>query len=390
MYLKKVFFDFGRTNVQAVDMTKIYLDKFPEEAKWEALAVRNFYEANFPFPNDAPYIEPVRDIPLPSADEIKAVIDAATKAKEGVAAIAFVASGSAYTAAKAGIDFLTPLSGAHKPEIVFLGCVDDKKYHETEMKKLAGKKFSVCVVEDGNMPAYTKSAAEEVTALLKKDGGGTLFTAKTTFKGPDAIFSQGSLFMLAVCGYDINEVVNGAKLDPLPDMDRFVSHACTDAGLSKSEYMPPMYNAIRYYSLTREVLVKQGHDLEFFTWADPRFEALGSWCNEIFNQYDKTTGIEIKTSSITNASAIDKGSEGKKPFITLLYTDSYKSLPDYSDKVADDKMATNKDLQNDFQTKKWASKVPVLRIGLPDISAFAYGNFAAFFLRVARISTLWN
>ena len=384
---KKVFFDFGRTNVVAAEMQRHFLSFFPQEAKWQAFGARNFLEANSPFPNDAPWIEPVRDIPIPSADEIKAVKDAAVKAKQGIDAIALVASGSAYNAVKAGIDFFMSSATSHSPEIIFLGCNDEKKYHENEMKKLAGKKFSVCIIDDGELPPYVKSAADEVTAKLKDDTRVYKFTNSVAFKKADAILAPGTLFILAVCGIDIDAVVKGAVLEPLPDTSTFIAQACGDAGICKDDFMPYLYVTVKHYSLVRQVMALHGNGAEIFTWADSRFGSFARWVADIFTQYEHTTGIKTNFCSFADSNTLSGNGEKQEPFMTVFYCNDYKS---FSVNSNEDLNIAIKPVMDDYLTKQWLSKVPVLRIGISNIDANVYGNFIGLFSRAARISSLWK
>lgn len=398
--MQKLFFDFGRSYITSEEMHEIFFKKYPEEAKWAALADRErSFELNITFPNDAPWIEPVRNIPMPSSDELFDINKTALKAREESDVFALVAADSAYIAAKAALNFFGIPSASAMREVVFLGCKDDKTYHDNEIKKLAGKKFSVCIIDDGTFPQYAQSAAAEVCGLLQKEygneerlykfvssdspglkeKGGALFTTGPMFKGADAILSPGILFMLAACGIDINAIVDGAELDPLPDTNSFVPMTCGDIGISKDDFMPYLYLLIRHYSLLRQVLSKHGKKTEFFVWTDPRFESFTHWLTEVFKQYEHVTGLNVNVCDAANPDAVLR-SDKSEVFITILLN----STPDSSGAAA------SKQIKDNFIAELRSFEIPILQFEALGLDPYVYGNFVGLFLRAARMAPQWK
>jgi len=373
---KELFFDFSRSFINAENIDTVFLENFPEEAKWGPGVIAELYKlGNVVIPNDVPWIDHLNNVPPLPREELADIIKSA--AKTSGSAIAVTGPKSALISAKAGIDFFKQ---NQTPEIIFLDA--DSKDYKAGMKRLKKLDFYICNIDGGDSSPQERDVLDNALKLLRKKCGDesrllSFNIANSAFKGAFCILSPASLFLLAVRGVNIEEMVAGAELEPMPDLSLYVPDTCGDAGMGKEHLMPPSYLPIKYYSIIRNMMTKQGRPIEVFRWTDPAFGAFAGWLKNLFQENPTGLSVDEKFLSVTPTPA-------ENSFETILDFRNDSSSPENTSSAD----AKNKLLVNEMLRNRYVSRSPLLRIELPDRSPHSYGRLIAFFSRVSHI--LWK
>ena len=368
---KDIFFDFARACISAADIDVVFLANYPEEAKWAPLVAVELYGYGMvDIPSDVPWIDHLNNIP-PLPEDLDAIIKSAAKTSD--AAIAVTGSQQALVSAKAGLDFFRQ---NQKPEIIFLAA--DSQTHQADMKKLENLDFYICNINSGNSSPQEKSVYDEVVSLLGKKYGDesrllNFNIADDAFKGAFSILSPASLFLLAVRGVDIENIIAGARLEPVRGTDNFVPQACGDIGTGKEHLIPVSYIAVKYYTIIRSMLARQGKSDEIILWLDPRFETFAHWLKYLFNE--NPTGLSVTDEKLLPGRAVPA-------------QNSFETILDFGDYASTEDGKKNRTLITEISRNRSVSRSPILRVELPDGSPHSYGRLVALFSRGSHI--LWK
>ncbi|MCL2026190.1 MAG: hypothetical protein FWG92_05230 [Leptospirales bacterium] len=373
---KELFFDFGRSFINAENINTVFLENFPEEEKWSPLLVGELYKhGNVVFTNDVPWIDHLNNVPPLPREELADIIKSA--AETSGAAIAVTGTKSALISAKAGIDFFKQNQA---PEIIFLDA--DSKDHKAGIKRLKKLDFYICNIGGGDSSPQERDVLDKSLKLMRKKYGDESrllnFDIKNSaFKGAFCILSPASLFLLAVRGVNIEEIVAGAELEPMPDLSLYVPDTCGDVGIGKENLIPPSYLPAKYYSIIRSMMIKQGKSSEAIRWIDPALGAFAGWLKNLFQENPIGLSVDERLLSVTPAPA----ENSFETILDLKYNSSSSGDTSSTD-------AKNKLLLDEVSRNRYVSRSPLLRVELPDESPYSYGRLVAFFSRASHM--LWK
>ena len=251
------------------------------------------------------------DLPLThDKEEVARIKAAAAKIRSNSDAVIVIGIGGSYLGARAGVDFIkTPYYNQLKkdaPEIYFLG----NSFSGEELDAVLGicreKRVSVNVISKSGTttePAvafravrdfmeskYTENELKDrVFVTTDAHRGALLSYARAkgyeTFVVPDdvggrySVFTAVGLLPLAVCGCDIDALIQGTA----NERERFLSQGIK-------------HPACRY-ALLRNYFLEQGKDSELFVSYDPFLRSYGEWWKQLFGESEGKDGKGIYPTS---------------------------------------------------------------------------------------------
>lgn len=399
MKAKKLFLDLNRSLIEYSEMTALFLRCFPEEAQWEALANRkNFLNVNLEFDNSATWIEPVRLVPCAEKSKLERLKALASEAAARSRFIAVIASGAAWSSTQTGADFFEADN-----TLLFMGRTPDEA-EKTAL--LSSADFSVCVIEDGALSPCSQMAYKNLKELLRqKYGAGFadriyIFTnntesslcgepskacfAEETATGPELVLSEGPLFLLSAAGVNIDDILEGAELEPLPDTSLFVPNCCGDGGIGKESFFPYSYQNIKYYSIVRDILEAGGKTAEIFIWQDKRFDGMSQWLTDLLLESESSLyPTTLSLDHIGSLTAHLKKHKGR-------FFETFLDFDDYRENPFEENETSHRFIVNQAMRQQYSCQIPILRIVVPEASPYLYGNLTSMFLRVNRLAGLWR
>jgi len=430
---KCIALDLGRAYVEYSDIDALCLKTFPDEALHAVQAFKNVINGdvydpgieNKGFSNHIGWLEPVKETLAPDADTIAFTekIAAEIRAKSDV--LLFAGSGPACLAVKAGLDFFAP---DDSPEIIFLGDLN-AGYHKRLREKLKGRKFSICAVEDKDMPHrmlvalndlkgaegfYTKIKGLDEVSLgdvkgpesfyvfsnnsesafcgLARKSGAEILIYKQGFTGPSLILSPGVLLPLAAAGIDIKGIIEGATLEEMLDMESYVPAGCAGGGASREMMMPLSSINIKNYSTARRLLRDRGYFTELLVYADPSLAGFTNWLKYISMDFAGDKLIHTDAINLANnADVLESYAQNNKGlFETFIHIGklSWRNIEEL--KTAADLDSIGNWLAIESMQRQRKTGVPIIRIEIPEISPYFYGQMISLFSRNAAIMDIWK
>lgn len=389
--MKRISFDFERVRIESTEIDALFLKTFPEEAQWSHLAERKNLLS---FDNSAPWVEPVRFIPMMPKSEADSLQELADKA---AGKIITIASGAAWSSAKAGVDFFNIGS-----DVIFT----DRTHDTSTLPILNDEDFCLCVIEDGALSNASQKEYEEIKKLLQGKYGSDsrkrifIFTnnsksplakedasvclANPSLTGNALALSQGPLFLLAAKGINIKEILESAELPPLPDTSLFVPNCCGDGCLGKDLVMPFSYTNIKYYSIVRSLMAAKGKTTEAFLWIDKRFEGISFWLKNLF--MDSGDKLFPNTLSLDH---IDSLMSSVKRNNTSLF-ETFLDFGDYDESPFEENESSLGFMIKSAMHRQYMSGVPMIRIVVPAADPSSYGDFISMFQRTAKLADIWE
>jgi len=230
-------------------------------------------------------------------EEVSRIKEAASLIRENSDAFIVIGIGGSYLGARAGVDFLkTPyynrLPGGG-PEIYFLGNSFSGEELASVLDICRGKRVALNVISKSGTTTEPAVAFRAVREFMQSKYGeeelkdrvfvttdarrGALLSfarAKgyATFVVPDdvggrfSVFTAVGLLPLAVCGCDIDKLVEGTCAERARFLEQGVSHpACR-------------------YALLRNYFYRGGKDTELFVSYDPFLRSYGEWWKQLFGE----------------------------------------------------------------------------------------------------------
>lgn len=412
--------DLGRSYIEYFEIDDVCLKTFPDEALTAGQAFKNVMngdiydpgEENKGFSNHVGWLEPVKETTRPFEQDVQTVLKTAEKIRKNSKILAIIASGPAYLAARAGVNFFESTFIKGTPEIVFLGCCAGSACQKKNIDKLKGQKVSLCVIEDGELSPEANASFNAVKALLGGKGkyyaftnnsksafasnaaknGIELFTMPERFTGPAIITSPAVLLPLALGGVDINELLDGADLEPNDDMESFVPSGCAGAGASRELMIPLSSLNIKNYSVSRHLLKNKGYGMELLVYTDGRLEGFANWLKYLYSQNSSSPQmLYVDSVNLLQHNNIVEYANlyGKNFFETLLNIGNLASSQGELKDSTDLDTIGNALLLESMQ-KQRKSGVPIMRVEMKAPSAYYFGQMISMFSRTAAIMDIWK
>lgn len=246
-------------------------------------------------------------------DEINATAASLRNECEVVVAIGI---GGSYLGAKAVIEALSDSFSAYKPatgapKVVFAGQNIGEDYLFDLMRYLDGKRFGIIVISKSGTttePAIAfrllkemlerqqgkETAAKRIVAItdehrgalrqLATEEGYKTFVIADNVGGRFSVLTPVGLLPIAVAGYDIQALLDGAR-----QMEEATKAADYSANLAM------------LYAATRNVLYRAGKKIEILVNYNPKLHYFGEWWKQLYGESEGKDGKGIFPAAVDNS-----------------------------------------------------------------------------------------
>ena len=238
-----------------------------------------------------------------SEAEKKQIKKIAEEVRKNADVLVVIGIGGSYLGAKAGIDFLSNYYKKENDlEVIFVGNSLSEKYLIDTLEYVNNKNFYINVISKSGgtlEPAvafrlfrdlaekkYGKDAKKRIiattsktTGALKKmsnEAGYRTFIIPDDVGGRYSVLSAVGLFPLAAAGFDIDKILEGAKV--------------TKKEIDNDKYNT---NLALKYAAVRNLLYKRGKEIEVYSSFNPNMRQFLEWMKQLFGESEckNNTGI---------------------------------------------------------------------------------------------------
>ena len=343
--------------------------------------------------------------------EVESIINISNEIRKNAKVLVVIGIGGSYLGAKAAIDFL---SGYYKKEeeteVIFVGNGLSEKYLKETLEYVEKKDFYINIISKSGgtlEPAvafrvfrelaekkYGENAKNRIIATTDKEKGILKELADKkgyrTFIVPDNIGGRYSvltpvgLLPIAVAGFDVLKILNGAKLE-------------------REEIIEKKENNAADYAAIRNVLYNKDKCIEVFSTMTPNLKNFAEWLKQLFGESEckENKGIFPASLNLT-ADLHSMGQlmqEGKRNlFETFIYVE--KEIKENNLKIENEKEDDDKLNYICGKTVSYLNEValtatmkahndggvPVLKITIDDFSEESLGRLFYFFMISCAIS----
>jgi len=227
--------------------------------------------------------------------ELKRIIKSAKYVRDNFDILLVCGIGGSYLGARSAIEALGGLYSDNKPEIIFVGNSFSPTYTAQVLKHIEGKKFAINVISKSGTTTETSIAFRLFKELLEKQVGkegakkaifattdkekGALKTLSNiegyeTYVLPSdvggrySVFTAVGLFPIAVAGFDVKKMLEGAKE-------------------AREIYRnnPLMDNECYKYAVIRDYMLrKEKKSVELYVQYEPQFIQISEWLKQLFGE----------------------------------------------------------------------------------------------------------
>ncbi len=256
------------------------------------------------------------NLPSATADsELDDIIAAAGKLRSKCEYVVAIGIGGSYLGSKAVIDSLNDSFAAYKgkgenPHILFAGQNIGEDYTYELQTLLKGKEFGIVVISKSGTttePAIAfrilkemleaqvgeTEAAERIVAItdakrgalrkLATEKGYKTFVIDDNVGGRFSVLSPVGLLPIAIAGYDIKALMDGAKM--------------MQAETAKSGEA----NIAETYAITRNALYNDGKKIEILVNYNPKLHYFGEWWKQLYGESEGKNGQGIFPAAVDNS-----------------------------------------------------------------------------------------
>jgi len=228
-------------------------------------------------------------------DEVNRIIKSAKYVRENFDVLLVCGIGGSYLGARSAIEALGGLYSDNKPEIIFVGNSFSPTYTAQVLKHIEGKRFAINVISKSGTTTETSIAfrlfKEKLENDLGKDGARKAIFATTdkekgalktlsniegyetyvlpgNIGGRYSVFTAVGLFPIAVAGFDVLALLEGAK--EAREMYRS---------------LPLEKNTCYQYAVIRDYMLrKQNKAVELYVQYEPQFIQISEWLKQLFGE----------------------------------------------------------------------------------------------------------
>lgn len=358
-------------------------------------------------------------VKLPSevldSDLIADIEATAAKLRQNCDYVVCVGIGGSYLGAKAVIEALSDQFAAYRtevkgPKVLFAGQNLSEDYTAELEDFLKDKKFGIIVISKSGTttePAIAfrllknqlekqagKEAAKDLIVAITDKSRGALRTLATdegykTFVIPDnvggrfSVLTPVGLLPIAVAGFDIKALVEGAA-----DMERSTKHA-GDSNISQT------------YAMVRNALYRDGRKIEIMVNYNPKLHYFGEWWKQLYGESEGKDGKGIFPASVDLTTDLHSMGqwmqEGER---TIFETVLSVAQPERQAVIPSDAMNldglnfiagqhldhVNKMAELGTRIAHVEGGVPVMRVEIPRIDEINLGRLIYFFEKACGIS----
>ncbi|MCM1428461.1 MAG: glucose-6-phosphate isomerase [Clostridium sp.] len=251
------------------------------------------------------------NLPSETTDSLVADIrETARKLREKCEVVVAIGIGGSYLGAKAVIEALSNTFTSTKPEVVFAGQNIGEDYLSELIEYLDDKQFGIVVISKSGTttePAIAfrllkemleakagkKEAAERIVAItdahrgalrqLADEEGYKTFVIADNVGGRFSVLSPVGLLPIAVAGYDIDILLNGAR-----EMEKATREAADD-------------NIAMRYAITRNALYRAGKKIEILVNYNPKLHYFAEWWKQLYGESEGKDHKGIFPAAVDNS-----------------------------------------------------------------------------------------
>jgi glucose-6-phosphate isomerase len=346
-------------------------------------------------------------------DEMARLMETAEKIQKQCDIFIIIGIGGSYLGARAAIEMLCSSSDKKSaaPEILFAGFNLSGTYHAELLEHIENKEICVCVVsksgtttepniafsilKDVLYKKYGKEGASSRIYAVTDSSRGVLREEAnregyTTFVVPDDIGGRYSvltpvgLLPIAVAGIDIYEILDGAQQKATVDSE--------DGVYKKASGM----DAAEALAAVRSALNLNGKMIEVYEYYEPRLQFFAEWLKQLFGESEGKEGKGIFPAALQfTADLHSMGQylqEGKQVFFETILNvvDPGKDMivPKSAGELLAGKSmnAVNQAALEGVMSAHRAADIPMIRIDIPALTPFHFGQMVYFFETVCALS----
>ncbi len=345
--------------------------------------------------------------------EIARIVETAAKIRRQCDAFIVIGIGGSYLGARAAVEMLSPGSegGKQGPKIYFAGCNLSGTYHAELIEEIENKEICLCVISKSGTTTepniafsvlkdlmYKKYGREEAVdricavtdsakGVLREESlreGYTSFVVPDDIGGRYSVLTPVGLLPIAVAGIDIFEMLDGAQqkveLSGQPEDWK------EDAGLGTPEL----------FAAVRNELYSRGKVIEVYEYYEPKLQFFAEWLKQLFGESEGKDGKGIFPAALQfTADLHSMGQylqEGNQIFFeTVLHVEEPEKdiiVPDGAGELLAGRSMNevNRAAMKGVTAAHLAVGIPVIRLDIPSLSPFVFGQMVYFFETACALS----
>ena len=273
--------------------------------------------------------------------------------------------GGSYLGAKAAIDALSGEQDA--PEVKFAGINLSAVYHARLLEEMAGKEVCLCVISKSGTTV-------ETTAEETQREGYTSFVIPSDIGGRYSVLTPVGLLPIAAAGVDIRSMLEGARVM---------------AASADWDFSGPDYAVVRY------LLLKSGKSVEAIQHYEPALKYFVEWIKQLFGESEGKegtglfpAGLELTADLHSMGQFLQQGS----PIFFETVLNIEQSPVDLTVPEGPLKGKTmtqlNRAAMKGVIEAHSSAGTPVIRIDIPKLDAFYYGQLIYFFETTCAVTAM--
>lgn len=344
------------------------------------------------------------------SDLVDRICDTASRLRSSCDTVVCIGIGGSYLGAKAVIEALKDTFTPTKPEILFAGQNIGEDYLAELTDYLAGKRFGIIVISKSGTttePAIAfrllkeqlerqmgkAEASKRIVAItdakrgalrqLATEEGYKTFVIEDSVGGRFSVLTPVGLLPIAVAGYDIEALVNGAR------------------EMQKATLEPNLENPSALYAATRNALYRAGKKTEILVNYNPKLHFFGEWWKQLYGESEGKDHKGIFPAAVDNSTDLHSMGQwiqdGERTiFETVISVDSTRHsviIPADDDNLDGLNYIAGKHVDQVNKMAELGTRiahvdggVPNMRITIPSLEERYLGQLIYFFEKACGIS----
>ena len=336
--------------------------------------------------------------------ELEDILTAAETIRSQCEVLIVIGIGGSYLGAQAAISALRTETA---PEIYFAGQNLSGTYHKELLEKIKGKELCLCVISKSGTTTESsvafsilkdelykkygrKEAAKRIYAITDAEKG--ILREETSREGyvsfvvPDNIGGRYSvltavgLLPIAVAGIDVEAMLKGAEA------------AATAAKETKAD--------AELLAAARISLLKRGKAIEVFEYYEPKLQFFAEWLKQLFGESEGKDGKGIFPAALQFSADLHSMGQflqdGNQIFfetvLNVLDPPGDLVVPESAGELLAGKSmnAINQAAVEGVIAAHQATGVPIMKIDIPELSPYCFGQMVYFFETTCALSGYLN
>jgi glucose-6-phosphate isomerase len=328
-------------------------------------------------------------------EETARILKAAARIKSQGGALVVIGIGGSYLGARAAAEISGKYHAApDSPKLLFAGLNISGTYHAELLDSLKDEDFSICVVSKSGgttepniafailknllTERYGKAEAAKRIYAITDPSGGSL-RAETETEGyesfiipPDvggrySVLSPVGLLPMAAAGVDVQEVLAGARRAQEEDLRGLAARLAA----------------------TRKALLDAGKTVEIFEQYEPALFYFAEWLKQLYGESEGKNGTGLFPAALSFSTDLHSMGqflqEGNQIFFETLL-DVLEPARDLTVPASADPLLAGKSMNEINRAAAEgviaahrAVHIPIVRVGIPDLSPHSFGQLVYFF-----------